>query len=114
MNRRVGLALGWAWAAGIVFLSLTPSPPQSGLEGGDKLAHFLAYAVLTYWFSQFYFHSTRLAYALGFAVMGIGLEFAQGGSGYRSFELADMAANALGVLAGLAAARLVRLSLPPA
>jgi VanZ family protein len=114
MNRRVGLALGWAWAAAIVYFSLAPGLPQSGVEGGDKLAHFLAYTALTYWFSQFYFHSTRLAYALGFVAMGIGLEFVQGALGYRSFELADMAANALGVLCGLAAARLVRLRLPQA
>jgi VanZ family protein len=106
MNRRVGLALGWAWAAAIVFFSLAPGLPQSGVEGGDKLAHFLAYAALTYWFSQFYFHSTRLAYALGFAVMGICLEFVQQATGYRSFELADMAANTLGVLCGLVAAQM--------
>jgi VanZ family protein len=112
MNRRAGLALGWAWAAAIVFLSLIPSPPAAGFEGGDKLAHFFAYAALTYWFSQFYFHSTRLLYALGFAAMGVGLEFAQGALGYRSFELADMIANALGVAAGWAAAGVARLRLP--
>jgi VanZ family protein len=111
MNRRAGLALGWAWAAAIVFLSLTPSPPDPGFEGGDKLGHFFTYAVMMYWFSQFYFHSTRLLYALGFAVMGVALELAQGAAGYRSLELADMAANALGVLCGLAAARALRLGL---
>ena len=109
MNRRAGLALGWAWAAAIVYFSLAPGLPESGVAGGDKLAHFLAYAGLTFWFSQFYFHSARLACALGFAAMGVALEFAQGALGYRSFELADMAANALGVLVGLAAARFVRL-----
>ena len=113
MNRRACLALGWAWAAAIVFLSLTPSPPPDpGIEGGDKLGHFFAYAVLTYWFCQFYFHSTRVFYALGFVAMGIGLEFAQGALGYRSFELADMIANALGVAAGWAAAGVARLRLP--
>jgi len=114
MNRRAGLALGWAWAAAIVFFSLTPSPPAAGFEGGDKLGHFLAYATLTYWFSQFYFHSTRVFYALGFVAMGVGLEFAQGALGYRSFELADMIANALGVAAGWAAAGVARLRLPQA
>ena len=95
----------------IVFLSLVPSPPSPGFEGGDKLGHFFAYAALTYWFSQFYFHSTRLLYALGFAAMGVALEFAQGALGHRSFELADMAANAAGVLCGLAAARALPLGL---
>jgi VanZ family protein len=107
MNRRAGLALGWAWAAAIVVLSLMPSPPDPGLAGGDKLGHFLAYAGLTYWFGQFYFHNARAAYALGFIAMGIALEFAQGALGYRSLELADMAANTLGVAAGWAAADLL-------
>jgi hypothetical protein len=100
MNRSAGLALGWAWVATVIYLSLTPSPPKIDLESGDKLGHLFAYAVLTYWFCQFYFHSSRVLYALGFVAMGIGLEFAQRATGYRSFELADMAANTLGVAAG--------------
>ena len=109
MNRRAGLALGWAWAAAIVVLSLIPSPPDPGFDDGDKLGHFLAYASLTYWFGQFYFYRTRAACALGFIAMGIALEFAQGALGYRSMELADMAANTLGAAAGWAAADLLPL-----
>src|SRR3954468_24784232 len=71
MNRRAGLALGWAWVAGVVYLSLTPSRPTVSVEGGDKLGHFSAYAVLAYWFSQFCFHRTRLAYLLAFVAMGV-------------------------------------------
>jgi VanZ family protein len=103
MNRRAGLALGWAWVAAVVYLSLTPSPPTMGVEGGDKLGHFIAYAVLAYWFCRFYFHRARLAYLLGFVALGVALEFGQRATGYRSFELADMAANTLGVAAGWAA-----------
>ena len=109
MNRRAGLAIGWAAVAVVIYLSLTPAPPDSGIDGGDKLGHFLAYAGLTYWFGQFYFHSTRAAYALGFFAMGIALEFAQGALGYRSMELADMAANTLGVAAGWGAAAVLPL-----
>jgi VanZ family protein len=109
MNRRAGLAIGWAAVAVVIYLSLTPSPPDSGIDGGDKLGHFLAYAGLTYWFGQFYSYSTRAAYALGFIAMGIALEFAQGALGYRSLELADMAANTLGVAAGWGAAALLPL-----
>jgi VanZ family protein len=109
MNRRAGLAIGWAWVAAVVCLSLAPGTPDTGLEGGDKLAHFLSYGVMTYWFSQFYFHKARLFYALGFVAMGVALEFAQRATGYRSFELADMAANSLGVAAGWAAAALLPL-----
>jgi VanZ family protein len=109
MNRRTGLAIGWAWVLAVIYLSLTPSPPKVDLEGGDKLGHFLAYAVLAFWFCQFYFHKARAVYALGFVAMGIVLEFVQGALGYRSFELADMAANALGVAAGWAGAALLPL-----
>ena len=109
MNRRAGLALGWAGVAAVIYLSLTPAPPRIDLTGGDKLGHLLAYAALTYWFCQFYFHKARLYYALGFVAMGIALEFAQGATGYRSFEVADMAANALGVAAGWGTALLLPL-----
>jgi hypothetical protein len=105
MNRRAGLALGWAWAAAVVCLSLMPSPPSGDIEGGDKAGHLLSYALLAWWFCQLYLGRTRLFHLIGFVAMGIALEFAQGAGGYRSFELADMAANALGVALGWAAAR---------
>src|SRR5262245_59158629 len=109
MNRRAGLALGWAMVAAVVYLSLTPAPPRIDVESGDKLGHLAAYGSLAYWFSQFYLGRTRLFYLLGFVAMGIALEFAQGATGYRSFELADMAANTLGVAAGWVAALLLPL-----
>ena len=114
MNRRAGLALGWAWVAAVIYLSLTPTPPRIDLEGGDKLGHFLSYSALGFWFSQFYVGRTRLFYLLGFVAMGIAIEFAQGATGYRNFELADMAANTLGVAAGWAAALLLPLGFPKA
>jgi hypothetical protein len=46
--------------------------------------------------------------------MGIALEFAQGALGYRSMELADMAANTLGAAAGWAGARLLSFGWPKA
>jgi VanZ family protein len=109
MNRRAGLALGWAWVAAIVFLSLTPAPPKVDFEGGDKLGHFVAYGVLAYWFCQFYFGRTRVLYLVAFVALGVAIEFAQRATGYRSFELADMAADAVGVAAGWAAAALLPL-----
>lgn len=100
--RRAYLAVGWAWAAAIVWLSLTPSPPPIDVSHGDKAGHFFAYALLMFWFAQLYVR--RAFFALGFIAMGVALEFAQGASGFRSFDVVDMAANALGVLAGWAAA----------
>jgi len=107
------VALGWGWVGAIVWLSLTPAAPRViDFAAGDKLGHLLAYGLLMFWFAQLYL--TRVFYAAGFIAMGIALEFAQGWLGYRAFELVDMAANALGVAAGWAAARSLPRVLPPA
>jgi len=97
------LAAGWAMAAAIIGLSLTPSPPKISIDEGDKLGHVAAYGALMFWFCLLYARNgTRLAYAALWIVMGIGLEFAQEETGYRSYEPFDMAANAIGVLSGWA------------
>lgn len=99
--RALWLALGWLIAAAIVWVSLTPSPPKIELEGGDKLGHMASYLLLMFWFCQIYLRrGARLGYAIGFALMGVTLEFAQGALGSRSFETADMLANAAGVALG--------------
>lgn len=89
--------------AAIVWLSLTPSPPTLGFEQSDKLGHFGSYAILMFWFSQLYGKSTRILYVLGFVALGVALEFAQNQVGFRTFEVLDMSADALGVLLGWAA-----------
>lgn len=90
--------------AAIVWLSLTPAPPRLELEHSDKLGHFLGYGLLMFWFGLLYSsRRTRLGYAAGFAAMGVALEFLQGALGFRTFELADMLANATGVALGWAA-----------
>ena len=100
-HRKFWLALGWSIVAAIVWLSLAPSPPELDIEQGDKLGHLAAYGTLMFWFCQLYARrATRAAYAAGFVTMGIALEFIQGATGYRSFELLDMGANALGVAIG--------------
>ena len=110
MKRVAYLAIGWGWAATIVWLSLTSSPPQVDVPYSDKIGHLASYAVLMFWFSQLY--RTRIFYAAGFILMGVALEFVQGQLGYRSYEVADMLANALGVLAGWAAAVILRRAFP--
>jgi VanZ family protein len=54
----------------------------------------------------------RLAYAAGFAAMGVALEFIQGWTGYRSFELYDMLADGVGIAVGWAAALILPRVLP--
>ena len=99
--RSLWLALGWSIVAAIVWLSLTPSPPELDITLGDKLGHFAAYGTLMFWFCQLYARrATRAAYAVAFVAMGIALEFIQGATGYRSYEVFDMVANTVGVLLG--------------
>ena len=86
--------------AAIVLLSLMPSPPSLEFEQSDKLGHVGAYAVVMFWFSQLYGKLARVFYALGFIAMGVGLEFAQGETGFRTYDMFDMYANALGVVLG--------------
>ena len=95
------VAAGWGWAAAIVWLSLTPSLPQVDVAHSDQLGHFAGYGLLMFWFCWLYpARRTRIAYAVGFTAMGIGLEFLQGHLGYRTYEVFDMYANTLGVLLG--------------
>ena len=104
MKRRALLVLGWAWAAGIVWLSLTPSPPEIDFQDSDKLGHLLSYAMLMLCFVLAYRGwRARLAHALLFLAMGVGIEFAQAALGYRMFEGLDMLANAAGIGLGWAA-----------
>ena len=110
--RMIGLGLGWGWAAAIVWLSLTPSPPQVNVAYGDKLGHFGAYGLLMFWFALLYpGWATRARYMTGFIAMGVGLEFLQGHLGYRILDIADMVANTIGVLLGAAAVLLLRKNL---
>ena len=63
----VSVAAGWAWVAAIVWLSLTPSPPQLDVVHSDKLGHYMAYGLLMFWFCQLYPRwAARVAYAAGF------------------------------------------------
>ena len=94
--------------AAIVWLSVTPSPPEVELEHADKLEHLVAYGTLAFWFCQLHAgRRAQLAFVTGFIALGIALEFVQGALAYRSFDLADMLANTLGALAGWAIARAV-------
>lgn len=99
--RRLWQSLGWVLILLVAFLSLTPNPVEVPVAAGDKLGHVLAYGVLMVWFANLYETSAkRRMFAIGFVAMGIALEFVQGWSGYRTFELADMVADAIGVAAG--------------
>lgn len=102
------VAIGWAWAAAIVWLSVTSSPPHIDVEQGDKLGHLGSYGLLMLWFALLYARPrVQLAYAAAFTAMGIALEFVQRRLGYRDFEVLDMVADLTGVLLGWGAAVLL-------
>ncbi len=90
-----GMALA-RWIAEMLFRSA---------EMGDKVAHFIAYAALgsSAAFGQFRMLGKRAPVIAGIAVYGMALEGLQGLGGVRDPEIADAAANALGVLASFAA-----------
>ena len=89
----------------VVVLSLIPLDFDLG-EGRDKVAHFVAYGSLSFWFGMlFEGRGRQLLIALGFAAMGVAIEFLQGMTDYRTFEVADMVANAIGAAIGFGLAQ---------
>ena len=91
------LAFTGLLALGVV--SLIPAPD---LGGGDKIGHFMAYAMLSAWFSLLVEQRKSLwRILLGLIAYGLLLEFLQGLTSYRSGDLADAVANSLGVMTGL-------------
>jgi VanZ family protein len=97
--RRVWRTVGVGLVILVIWLSLTPHPIEVPVEHGDTLGHVAAYATLMFWFAQLDSrHRIRLAYAIGFVLLGVALEFAQRLTDYRTFEVADMCADAVGVL----------------
>ena len=101
--RLVGLwrAIGIALILLVIYQSLNHDPIEVTVAEGNMAGHFIAYGTLMLWFSQMH-ESTRgrLLCAAAFGLMGLGLEFAQGMTDYRTFDLIDAAANACGVVLG--------------
>ncbi|HYA47925.1 MAG TPA: VanZ family protein [Burkholderiales bacterium] len=86
----------------VFVLSLIPVDVDLG-KGSDKIEHFVAYAALSFWFGLLYTQQRRqLGFALGFILMGVVIEFLQGMTDYRDFEVADMVADAIGAAIGFA------------
>jgi len=85
----------------LFYLSLTPQPPEIPIEQGDKLGHALAYAVLMFWWAQLMRRPTeRAVLAAVLLAVGIGIEFLQRWTGWRTFDYYDMLAHAVGIAGG--------------
>jgi len=100
--------LGLLWIGLVVYLSLMPSPAGgSPFPGADKLVHALVYAALGAWYGALFpSWAGRSGVLVVLIALGGGLELAQGMSPSRHTELADLVADALGVVTGVALARL--------
>lgn len=99
---RLWRSTGWLIVGAIIVLSLTPDQPHIGeLRMNDKAGHLLAYAIGMGWFAALYpTAAQRARYALFFIALGITLEFIQGLTPRREFEITDMLADAIGVALG--------------
>lgn len=105
---RLWQAFGWMMVLAIVAGSLVPSGVVEPVlpDWNDKLIHIVAYAIVMFWFGMLDRAARRQAWwALGFVALGVAIEFAQGATGYRDFEVGDMTADAAGVALGWAFAR---------
>lgn len=102
-HRPYWLALGWMLMGTVCWLSLTPSPVDTGINQGDKIGHLLAYLSLMAWWGQLDTRINRLL--LLFLIMGAGLEGLQGLTPSREPSFLDMVANAIGAGLGWLASR---------
>ena len=106
--RRPRLWLG-LWIAAIVALVVVCLVPLDSLpplpENSDKLEHLFGYFALSAAAVQLFGSRRALLVAtVALVALGIGVEFAQGFTAYRSSDPADALANTLGVLLGMATA----------
>lgn len=94
----IGVGVMLVLAVAIGSMMSLPTPVKAVMVQ-DKLLHTVAYACLMGWFAQIYRHDlTRLVLVIGLIAMGIGIEFAQGTTGHREYEVLDMIANISGVV----------------
>lgn len=101
---------GWWLAAGVVLVAIVVAgslAPSRGvdLSGGDKMLHLIAYLGLALWFGGVYRPARYPLVATALIALGLVLEVIQSHVG-RSMEVADMVANAAGVLGGIGLSRL--------
>jgi VanZ family protein len=94
------LLIGYTLVVAVVTGSLIP-PPSDVVAVNDKLLHLLSYLVLALWFGFVYRRERFARIGLWLVALGVAIECLQAGTGYRSFEVADMLADAAGAGTGL-------------
>lgn len=97
--KKIWLALGIAMVVFVIVDTLLYVPIGVPKGVPDKFLHIFGYFSMMGWFVQIYHNKKhQMLLAIGFVCMGISLEFLQGWGGVRQYEVADMLANATGVL----------------
>ncbi len=112
-KNQIGAGVWLAAMATVIVGELLPATSEpivliGELGVSDKVIHFAAYTLLAFIPVLAFRKRTGLLCAVAMIALGVALEFAQRLSPGRSFEIADMLANGLGVLAGAAAALVAR------
>jgi VanZ family protein len=92
---------GWLLVLAVVAGSLLPGPSLPTVAVGDKIQHAGAYCLLMVWFGGLYERRRHGVIALGLVALGVALDLLQLTTRTRTFDVADVVANSVGVLLGL-------------
>jgi VanZ family protein len=106
------LAYARAWVAasalivaGLLYASLAPSSLPPGNSHLDKVGHAVAYVFLSVWFAGLVARSHYWKVVVGLTALGLLVEGLQQGMGLgRQGDALDVAANLVGIAAGMALA----------
>lgn len=101
-RRWIGLALGGVGLMILAWASLIPLDPGALPSRHDKLAHLTAYGTVAIWFGLFIPLRRWFPLWAALGLFGLGIEFAQQATGYRSFDRWDVLTNGVGAALGLA------------
>jgi VanZ family protein len=95
---------GWVLVIGVIVGSLMPGPSVPDFHLSDKALHVGAYFSMMIWFAGLYSRKVHPIIAVVLLVLGVALDLLQATTRTRSLEIADIVADAAGILAGLALA----------
>jgi VanZ family protein len=91
------LLVGWVGVVAAVAASLWPGGVPIPVDVWDKVQHGVGYFLLTLWFAGLYPRAKYLRIALACLLLGLALEGAQALTATRTWQAADLVANAVGV-----------------
>lgn len=102
---KVWWGIGWAIIALVIYGSLEHPTGNVPLQISDKLVHFGAYWLMSFWFAGVLAQRRYPWLAIALLAFGGAIEVLQGAMGYgRDADWNDMLANALGIFTALGVA----------